>query len=50
MEVLELLIEVIGTRIMAETIERTTYSCKAVNLVVEEEACQFFEVIMQGYK
>ena len=39
MEVPELLIDVIVTGIMAETITRITYnSCKGVHLVVEEEA------------
>ena len=47
MEVPELLIEVIVTGIMAETITRTTYnSCKAVNLFVGEEAGQFFEEVL----
>ena len=45
MEVHELLIKVIVTCIMAKTIARTIYnSCKAVNLFVEEEAGQLFEV------
>ena len=46
MEVPELLIKVIVTGIMAETIARITYnSYKAVNLFVGEEAGQFFEVL-----
>ena len=50
MEVPELLIEVIVTGIMAETIARTTYHiCKAVNLFVEEEAWQFFEEVLHIY-
>ena len=55
MEAPEILMEVIGTGIMAKTIARTTYnSCKAnlgsvvkpVNLFVEEEAGQFFEEVL----
>ena len=55
MEVPKLLIEVIVTGIMAETIVRTTYnSCKAnfgsvvmyVNLFVEVEAGKFFEEVL----
>ena len=47
MEVPELLIEVIVTGIMAETIARTTSnSCKDINIFVEEEAGQFFEEVL----
>ena len=43
----ELLIEVIVTGIMAETITRTTYnSCKVVNLFVGEEAGQFYNKVV----
>ena len=50
MEVPELLIKVIVTGIMTETIARTTYnSCKAVNLFVEEEAGQFFEEVLHTH-
>ena len=47
MKVPELLIKVVVTGIMAETIARTTYnSCKAVNLFVGEEAGQFFKEVL----
>ena len=47
MEVPELLIKVIVTGIMAETIARTTYnSCKAVKKIVGEEAGQFIEEVL----
>ena len=46
MESPELLIKVIVTRIMAETIARTIYNCcKAVNLFVEE-AGQLIEEVL----
>ena len=47
MEVPELLIKLIVTRIMTEKIARTTYnSCKAVNPFVEEEVGQLFEEVL----
>ena len=47
MELPELLIKLIVTGIMIEKIARTTYySCKAVNIFVEEEVGQLFEEVL----